>query len=232
MNLKSHEKFEQNFAKVSGIVKDVLVEEEGNCSFFIIHLEVRRLSGEVDIVPVYVEHGKFIFKNCANTDVVLNTGDYLVVEGSMTAFYDSAKKTRNKNSIHSYVYAKEIEALSIMPETDFNIIKMQGTIGKFPCLRVTSKNVYIVDAFLRLNKTRKEGLKYQEVYIPCIFFNKCASIAQSLTVGDDIYIYGRFQSRDFYSNKLKTNLTRYEVSALQFTILDRENVAPQREEAV
>lgn len=231
MNLKSNSNFRQNYAKISGFVQDILVEEEGVSSYFIIQLEVRRTSGKIDIVPIYLEHGDFIFKNSKKTDVIFNVGDYLVIEGDVTSFFDTTKKTRNKLRVHSYVHAKIIEALSIIPATDFNEIKIQGTIGKYPCLRVTSKNAYIVDVFLRLNETRKEGIKQREVYVPCIFFNKCADVAQQLVVGDDIYIYGRFQSRNYYSNKLRTSLSIYEVSALQFTVLDKTNEI-QREEAV
>ena len=80
---------------------------------------------------------------------------------------------------------------------------------KEPVYRTTPFGREITDILLAVNRTHNKS-----DYIPCIAWGRNAKFAQRLSVGDNIVITGRMQSRE-YQKKLEDDIitkTAYEIS--------------------
>ena len=91
-----------------------------------------------------------------------------------------------------------------------NNVFLNGYICKPPVYRTTPFGREIADILLAVNRAYNKS-----DYIPCIAWGRNAKYADSLSVGDNIMIHGRVQSRN-YQKKISEdefeNKTAYEVS--------------------
>lgn len=171
--------------------------------FYRFLLEVERLSGTVDVLPVIVSEPVL-----EKMDV--SGGSMLAVNGQIRSF--NSRMSSGRRLVIS-VYAETLEACEEEPR---NLTELTGVICKDPVYRRTPLGREICDVMLAVNRPY-----HRADYIPCIFWGRTASEIAACSVGDAIGLTGRLQSRS-YVKMLETgseNRTAYEVSVMSAEIL-------------
>lgn len=161
--------------------------------FYEIDLKIRRLSDNVDIIPVML-HGNLV-SLCARLQ-----GSMVEISGEFRSF---DKYENDKNKVILFVFAHLINPIDKLDDTvDKNEIFLFGHVCKKPIYRKTPLRKTITELILAVN--RNNG---KTDYIPCICWGKNARISSKLEIGSDVKLYGRIQSR-IYRKKLSE--TKYE----------------------
>ena len=170
--------------------------------FYRFLLEVERLSGAVDLLPVLVpEHV------LGAMDV--SGGTMLSVQGQIRSFNSRAETGRR---LIISVYAENLETCDGEAE---NQVKLCGTVCKEPIYRRTPLGREICDVMLAVNRPY-----HRADYIPCIFWGRTAGEVSACTVGSSLSLNGRLQSRTYVKlleNGSETR-TAYEVSGMSVEI--------------
>lgn len=164
-------------------------ENKRGKKFLRMYLSVPRESGTVDIIPVVFREDKLV------------DADVLKIIGEV--------QTRNKNgNLDVYVYAREI-AVGNDKEIGTNNININGFFCKDPFFRTTPLGRKICDMLVASNRDR-----HKSDYIPCICWGSKAKFAGELSVGANVSLSGRFQSREYVKRTDEGEETRiaYEVS--------------------
>ncbi|HHW32222.1 MAG TPA: single-stranded DNA-binding protein [Clostridiaceae bacterium] len=194
---------ENNMVTISGkIVTDLEFSHEvyGE-GFYKFILEVPRLSDFCDNIPVTISERLI-------TSEKPEIGKYVEIEGQFRS-YNSF--TSEGNKLILTVFAREVTFL----EGEGNIrnpnqIFLNGYICKKPVYRTTPFGREITDILLAVNRPYNKS-----DYIPCIAWGRNARYSETLSVGDNVKVWGRIQSRT-YQKKLDTGeiltKTAYEVS--------------------
>ena len=172
--------------------------------FFRFLLEVPRLSGTVDILPVIAE------------DRILDTldpsgGEMLTVTGSLRS-HNLTEENRRRLLI--FVFADSVTAEDGEP---INEVTLEGTVCREPGYRRTPLGREICDIMLAVPRAFRRA-----DYLPCILWGRTARETSLLHTRDRIRILGRFQSR-LYTKITDTGSeerTAYEISALSAEILN------------
>ncbi len=221
---------ENNCLTLTGkIISDKTVSHEiyGE-TFYIFNLEVPRLSGNEDIIPITISERLL-------TNFDLTIGKEVVIEGQFRS-YNSY--TNEKNKLILTVFAKDIVEYKEEENVEnvSNEVILNGYICKKPIYRKTPFGREISDILLAVNRAYNKS-----DYIPCIAWGRNARFCENMEVGTEVRIIGRVQSRT-YEKKFEdgTSETRvaYEVSIGNMEIIDKkdaENVEPQevnQEEAI
>lgn len=166
--------------------------------FYRFTLEVPRLSGAVDLLPVVAE------------DVLLNAldlsgGQMLTINGQIRSH-----NLRTDGVRHLLIF---VFALSIVCEDGdpINDVILEGPLCREPTYRRTPLGREICDVMLAVSR----GYKRAD-YLPCILWGRTAVAASSCHTRDIIRIYGRMQSRIYTKQTLDgpQERTAYEISAL------------------
>lgn len=172
--------------------------------FYRFVLEVQRLSGAVDLLPIIVPESVL----CA---MDLSGGTMLEITGQVRSFNSRAETGRR---LVISVYAESLTAL----EGDCaNEVMLTGVVCKEPVYRRTPLGREICDVMLAVNRPYR-----RTDYIPCIFWGKTAALIHQAQVGQTITLTGRLQSRE-YVKMLDTGSERrtaYEVSAITAEIVE------------
>lgn len=175
-------------------------------NFFRFTLEVERLSGAVDLLPVVAEESLL-------NSIDLTGGNMLTVIGQM--------RTHNirENGIRHlliFVFATEI----ICEDGAFlNEVIVEGPLCKEPIYRRTPLGREICDVMLAVPR----GFRRAD-YLPCILWGRTAYEVSGCHTRDRIRIDGRLQSR-IYTKVTEDGLqerTAYEISALTAQILEEQ----------
>lgn len=172
--------------------------------FYRFILEVQRLSGTVDLLPVIVPESVL----CA---MDLSGGTMLEVTGQVRSFNSRAETGRR---LVISVYAENLTALE---GDSTNEVVLTGVVCKEPVYRRTPLGREICDVMLAVNRPYR-----RTDYIPCIFWGKTAALIHQAQVGQTITLTGRLQSRE-YVKMLDTGAERrtaYEVSAISAEIVE------------
>lgn len=170
--------------------------------FYRFLLEVERLSGAVDLLPVLVpEHV------LGAMDV--SGGTMLSVQGQIRSFNSRADTGRR---LVISVYAESLETCDGEPENQVNLC---GTVCKEPVYRRTPLGREICDVMLAVNRPY-----HRADYIPCIFWGRTAGEVAACTVGSSLSLTGRLQSRTYVKLLEDGSETRtaYEVSGMSVEI--------------
>lgn len=167
-------------------------------SFFRFLLNIPRLSGTVDRIPVIAQQCLF---QCMN----LLPGMPLRVEGQLRSYNQRSDGCRH---LLVFVFAR---TLCVCEEEPDNKVLLQGIICREPNLRRTPLGRDICDLMLAVPRAF-----HRSDYIPCILWGSVARKGACFQVRDRITITGRIQSRSY--TKLTDfgieERTAYEVSAL------------------
>ena len=166
--------------------------------FYRFTLEVERLSGTVDILPVLVSEEVL----CA---MDLSGGSMIEVSGQIRSFNSRAATGRR---LVVSVYAESPTACEGEPH---NEVYLAGTLCKEPVHRKTPLGREICDVMLAVNRPY-----HRSDYIPCIFWGRTAELVAACQVGDTLELTGRLQSREYVKVLESGNERRvaYEVSAM------------------
>lgn len=166
--------------------------------FYRFILEVPRLSGAVDLLPVVAEEG---ILNALD----LSGGDMLTVSGQIRSHN---VRTDGVRHLLIFVFAAAITAEDGDPVND---VIIEGPLCKEPIYRRTPLGREICDVMLAVPRAFKRA-----DYLPCILWGSTAQDASECHTRDRIRIYGRLQSRIY--TKMTENgpqeRTAYEISAL------------------
>lgn len=185
-------------------------------SFYIFDLEVARLSGNSDIIPITISERLILEKE-------LEIGDKVAIEGQFRS-YNSYEN--EKNRLILTVFAKDIKYLSEEDEENSsekvsNEVTLIGYICKKPIYRQTPFGREISDILLAVNRAYNKS-----DYIPCIAWGRTARFCENLEVGTELRVTGRVQSREYekkYEDGTVEKRIAYEVSVSNLEIHNKEN---------
>lgn len=167
--------------------------------FFNLFLEVKRISGVADIVPLTISERLFNREDKC-------TGTVVRVSGQFRSFN---KHEENKNRLVLSVFVREIERV-VNDYDEENEIEIDGFVCKDPVYRKTPLGREIADILFAVNRSYGKS-----DYIPCIAWGRNAVYASGLPVGTHLKITGRIQSRKYikrYLDGAEEERTAYEVS--------------------
>ena len=198
--------------------------------FYVFNLEIARLSGNADIIPITVSER-------LATDEMLTAGKNLLVKGQFRSYnsYDN-----EKNRLILTVFAKdviEVEENQNENEEENEIVKkdmvtnevvLVGYICKKPIYRQTPFGREIADVLLAVNRAYNKS-----DYIPTIAWGRNARFCQNLEVGTKVKIIGRVQSRMYekkYEDGTVENRVAYEVSIGSLEIVEENDTIENKEE--
>ena len=182
----------------------VFSHENHGKKFYRFTLEIPRLSGAVDSLPVVVS------QQILNT-IDLSGGEMLTVTGQIRSH-----NVRNDGTRHLLIF---IFANAVYTEDGdpINEVTLTGPICKDPIFRRTPLGREICDVMLAVPRAFKRA-----DYLPCILWGRTAQDISRCQVRDVICIQGRLQSRVY--TKLTENgpveRTAYEISALTAEIVE------------
>lgn len=215
---------ENNYlALIGNIVSDKTFSHEiyGE-SFYLFNLEVPRLSGNEDIIPITISE-----RLIANFD--LSIGKKVVIEGQFRS-YNSYENERNRLVLT--VFAKDIMEYSENEEEEkkvSNEVVLNGYICKKPIYRQTPFGREIADILLAVNRAYNKS-----DYIPCIAWGRNARFCENMEVGTEVKIVGRVQSR-IYEKKFEDGRVEqrvaYEVSIGSLEVIDKKEDEQENSEA-
>ena len=181
-----------------------LSHENHGRRFFRFYLEVPRLSGAVDILPVITE------EQILNT-FDLSGGEMLTVTGQIRSHNVNSDQKRH---LLIFVFASTIAAEEGEP---INEVILEGPICREPTYRRTPLGREICDVMLAVPRAFRRA-----DYLPCILWGRTAQEASQCHTRDVIRIHGRMQSR-IYTKITEEGVeerTAYEISALSAEIPD------------
>ena len=172
--------------------------------FFRFLLEVPRLSGAVDTLPVIAEESLL-------GQIDPSGGEYLTVTGQIRSHNC---RTETSRRLLIFVFADSIVAEDGDPIND---CVLEGPLCREPTYRRTPLGREICDVMLAVPRAFRRA-----DYLPCILWGRTAQEVSACHTRDIIRIYGRLQSRTY--TKLTENgpeeRTAYEISALSTEIMD------------
>ena len=188
--------------------------------FYVFNLEIARLSGNADIIPITVSER-------LATDEMLTSGKNLLVKGQFRSYnsYDN-----EKNRLILTVFAKDVIELeennqeeNEMTKKDMvtNEVVLVGFICKKPIYRQTPFGREIADILFAVNRAYNKS-----DYIPTIAWGRNARFCQNLEVGTKVKLVGRVQSR-MYEKKHEDgsveNRIAYEVSIGSLEVVEEND---------
>lgn len=166
--------------------------------FFRFYLEVPRLSGAVDILPVIAEQGAL--------DAVDPFGGSMLTVTGQVRSHNIRESGRRRLSV--FVFASSITAEEGEP---INTVRLDAAVCREPTYRRTPLGREICDVMLAVPRAF-----HRADYLPCILWGKIAAQAADCAVGDRIVLEGRMQSRIYtkLTEEGAQERTAYEISAM------------------
>ena len=180
-----------------------LSHENHGKKFYRFTLEVPRLSGTVDLLPVVAEESLL-----NNMDI--SGGAMLTVTGQIRSHN---VRTDGIRRLLIFVFATNILCEDGEPIND---VVIQGPLCKEPIYRRTPLGREICDVMLAVPRAFRRA-----DYLPCILWGRTAQEVSACHVRDRVRIYGRLQSRIYtkLTEEGAFQRTAYEISALQAELL-------------
>ena len=189
-------------------------------SFYVFNLEIARLSGNSDIIPITISE-RLIKED------TLTEGKKLLIKGQFRS-YNSYEN--EKNRLILTVFAKDVveveeneqdeENEMVRKDTITNEVVLIGYICKKPIYRQTPFGREISDLLLAVNRAYNKS-----DYIPCIAWGRNARFCQNLEVGTEVKIVGRVQSRNYEKKhedgSVETRVA-YEVSVGSLEVIEEK----------
>lgn len=173
-------------------------------NFYRFHLEVPRLSGAVDTLPVIAQQEVL-------DSIDLSGGEMLTVTGQIRSHNI---RTDGSRHLMIFVFASSIVAEDGDPVND---VILEGPLCREPTYRRTPLGREICDVMLAVPRAF-----HRADYLPCILWGRTAQEISTCTTRDRIRVCGRFQSRVYtkLTEDGPTERVAYEISALTADILD------------
>ena len=166
--------------------------------FYRFTLEVPRLSGTADLLPIVAEE-----RLIQGLDP--NGGEMIAVQGQIRSH-----NVRNDGVRHLLIF---VFAASIVAEDGepVNEVVLEGPLCREPAYRRTPLGREICDIMLAVPRAFKRA-----DYLPCILWGRTALEGSRCHTRDIVHIHGRLQSRNYtkLTEEGPQERTVYEVSAL------------------
>lgn len=198
----------RNMITLRGSLMELPVFSHENHSrrFYRFILEVPRLSGAVDLLPVIAE--EFLIN-----EIDPCGGSMLTVTGQIRSHNRHIDGVRR---LMIFVFATTITTEDGEPIND---VMLEGPLCKEPTYRRTPLGREICDAMLAVPRAFRRA-----DYLPCILWGRMAQEVSACHTSDVIRVYGRLQSRVYtkLTESGPIERTAYEISALSAEILDQE----------
>lgn len=174
--------------------------------FYRFYLDIPRLSGNSDCLPVVVE------ERILDT-IDLSGGGLLTVTGQVRSHNT---RTGGDRHLMIFIFAATVTADDNEPCND---VIIEGPLCKEPIYRRTPLGREICDAMLAVPRAFRRA-----DYLPCIFWGRTAEDISLCHTGDCIRIVGRLQSRTYIKRTENGQKERvaYEISALSAQIMQQE----------
>ena len=201
--------------------------------FYIFDLSVPRLSGNADIIPVTISE-----RLLTERDVTI--GSKLEVDCQFRS-YNSYEQERSRLILT--VFAKDIkfladdEEIEVSRDTVSNEVTLDGYICKKPIYRKTPFGREISDILLAVNRAYNKS-----DYIPCIAWGRNARFCENISVGTEVRVIGRVQSRGYekkHEDGTVEKRVAYEVSVSSLEVANKgndenkqENIELENKEAI
>ena len=169
-------------------------------------LEVQRLSGAIDILPVIAEENLL-----APLDPT--AGSMLTVTGQVRSHN---QRTDGARHLLIFVFASDV---CVEDGDPINEVLVEGPLCREPNFRRTPLGREICDVMLAVPRAFRRA-----DYLPCILWGHTAQELSQCHTRDVIRIYGRLQSRIYtkLTEEGAQERTAYEISALTAEILKPE----------
>ena len=190
-------------------------------SFYIFNLEVPRLSGIADSIPITISE-----RLISNFD--LSIGKEVEIEGQFRS-YNTYENQRSRLVLT--VFAKDIKEHMEQEEQErekiSNEVVLVGYVCKKPIYRKTPFGREISDILLAVNRAYNKS-----DYIPCIAWGRNARFCENMEIGTEVKIVGRVQSR-MYEKKHEDGTVEqrvaYEVSVGSLELVNKNDNENQEE---
>lgn len=212
--MKDPKEVQNNQATVRGEVVSgfAFSHEISGEKFYLFDLLVQRLSDQDDTIPIMVSERLID----VTSDFV---GQYLEVSGQFRSYN---KHEERKNRLVLSVFAREVVVLEEEPgNANSNTVDLTGYLCKAPVYRKTPLGREIADVLLAVNRPYGKS-----DYIPCIFWGRNARYMAEQSVGTQLNVVGRIQSREYVKQIPGTEETEkrvaYEVSISKFSVIEDE----------
>lgn len=172
--------------------------------FYRFLLEVPRLSGTMDILPIITEESVL-------NGIELTGGDMLTVTGQIRSH-----NSRSDGVRHLLIF---VFATAIISDTGepMNEVILEGPLCRDPTFRRTPLGREICDVMLAVPRAFRRA-----DYLPCILWGRTAQEVSACHTRDVLRISGRLQSRVYtkLTEEGPIERTAYEISALSAQIKD------------
>lgn len=198
--------YSTNYITIRGSLLELPVfsHENHGRRFYRFTLEVARLSGTLDLLPVIAE------------EQLLNSldpcgGEMLTVTGQIRSHN---RRTETSRQLLIFVFATGITAEDGEPIND---VILEGFLCREPTYRRTPLGREICDVMLAVPRAFRRA-----DYLPCILWGRTAQEVSRCHTRDRIRICGRLQSRVYtkLTESGSVERTAYEISALTAEILE------------
>ena len=198
--------YSTNYITIRGSLLELPVfsHENHGRRFYRFTLEVARLSGTLDLLPVIAE------------EQLLNSldpcgGEMLTVTGQIRSHN---RRTETSRQLLIFVFATGITAEDGDPIND---VILEGFLCREPTYRRTPLGREICDVMLAVPRAFRRA-----DYLPCILWGRTAQEVSRCHTRDRIRICGRLQSRVYtkLTESGSVERTAYEISALTAEILE------------
>ena len=190
----------QNQITARGSLRDLPVfsHENHGRKFYRFDLEVPRLSGTVDLLPV-------IAPAAVLDQLDPSAGANIRVEGQIRSH--NVRKEDGRH-LQIFIFAAQVEAED---EEAANEVVIEGNLCREPILRRTPLGREICDVMLAVPRAF-----HRADYLPCILWGSTAQQASYCHTGDSIRLWGRLQSRTYVKQTEAgpESRTAYEISAM------------------
>lgn len=195
---------ENNSVTIAGKIETppIFSHEVYGEGFYNFELSVSRLSDCYDRIPVMISE-RLVGKD------MLKLGSVIEIEGQFRSYNNYSSEDGNKLILT--VFTRELKFLNDESEIkNPNQIYLNGYLCKKPIYRTTPFGREITDMLLAVNRPYNKS-----DYIPCIAWGRNARFSEGLSIGDNLKIWGRVQSRKYqkkYSDGNIVTKIAYEVS--------------------
>jgi len=171
-------------------------------------LEVPRLSGAVDLLPVVAEEQLL-------GQIDPTAGAMLTVTGQIRSYNHRSEGARH---LMIFIFASIVIAEDGEPIND---VVLEGTLCREPNFRRTPLGREICDVMLVVPRAFRRA-----DYLPCILWGRTAQEISACHTKDSIRICGRLQSRGYtkLTEDGPVQRTAYEISALSAQYLEPEEL--------
>ena len=181
-------------------------------SFYNFNLEIPRLSGISDIIPITISE-----RLIANFDLTI--GKKVVIEGQFRS-YNTYEDSRSRLILT--VFVKEIREKGEDEEIKVpNEVQLIGHICRKPIYRKTPFGREIADILVAVNRAYNKS-----DYIPCITWGRNARFCEDMPIGTELKLIGRVQSRAYekkHEDGTVESRTAYEVSISSLEFVNKED---------